>query len=176
MDDIIEKLKNRFGLRPLTGEGGLYAQNYTCSETFPLQSLPERYRSGDGDKPYGTAILFLLTENTFSKLHRLPTDEVYHFYLGDPVEMLQLLPDGTGKTVILGANVLNGMEVQTVAPKGVWQGSRLLPGGKYALIGCTMAPGYTQSDFEEGERENLTIQYPAFEGKIIGLTGEAKYD
>lgn len=175
---MIEKLKERYNMQPLVGEGGLFSQVYICEEKYPLSSLPERYKDSDGDKPYGTVILFLLTENTFSRMHRLPTDEVYHFYLGDPVEMLQLLPDKTSRVVHLGQDVLNGMDVQTIVPKGAWQGSRLMAGGKYALIGCTMAPGYTASDYVDGYEGPLFEQYPDVVAPELlkALTKEPRYN
>ena len=174
---LIEKLKERYNMHPLVGEGGLFSQAYTCEEKYPLSSLPERYRDSDDDKPYGTAIIYIMTENTFSRMHRLPTDEVYHFYLGDPVEMLQLLPDGSSRVVQLGQDVLNGQDVQTVVPRGTWQGSRLIPGGKFALLGCTMAPGYTASDYVDGYESELFAQYPDVKDPELlkALTEEPSY-
>src|SRR5207245_2095434 len=106
---------------------------------LPAASLPARYGT---DRWAGTAIYYLLTPDTFSALHRLPTDEVYHFYLGDPVEMLQLWPDGSGRVGTLGQDVRAGQLLQVIVPRGVWQGSRLRPGGAFALLGTTMAPGF----------------------------------
>src|SRR5256885_2050065 len=83
----------------------------------------------------------------------------YHYYLGDPVEILQLYPDGRSERVILGQDVLHGQQVQYVAPREVWMGSHLLPGGKFALIGTTMAPGFTNDDYVGGERAALIQQY-----------------
>src|SRR5262249_33731721 len=117
-----------------------------------------------------TAIYYLLTPETFSALHRLQSDEVFHFYLGSPVRMLQLLPDGSGRTIVLGPNVLGGQEVQVVVPRGVWQGSLLEPGGDFALLGCTVAPGFEYADYEAGRRSVLEAQYPAFAGLIARLT------
>jgi predicted cupin superfamily sugar epimerase len=76
--------------------------------------------------------------------------------------MLQLFPDGTGRTVTLGPDVLAGQHPQLVVPRGVWQGSLLEPGGDFALLGATVAPGFDYADYEAGDREQLTAQYPAF--------------
>src|SRR5262249_56808086 len=114
------------------------------------------------DRRASTAIYYLLTPGTFSALHRLQTDEVFHFYLGDPVRMLQLLPDGTGRTVVLGPDVLAGQHLQVMVPRGVWQGSLLEPGGEFALLGCTVAPGFEYVDYEHGDREGLIARYPQF--------------
>lgn len=165
----IQQLIEHFGLEPLPVEGGLYRQTYKSSESIPHSALPPRYK---GDKPVGVAILYLYTPDpdAFSALHWLPTDEIYHFYLGDPVEMLQLYPDGSAERIILGHNILAGHQVQYVAPKGVWMGSRLIPGGQWALAGTTMAPGFTSDDYRGGDREELIQQYPSQADLIRALT------
>ena len=160
--EIIELLR----LQPLPHEGGYYRETYRSDDQLPAASLPRYGR----DKAAGTAIFYLLTPETFSVLHRLPTDEVFHFYLGDPVEMLQLYPDGRGQTLTLGPDLFAGQSPQVVVPRGVWQGSRLVSGGSFALLGTTMAPGFDFTDYEAGERDALAAQYPAFADWIRQLT------
>ena len=164
-----EQLIEIFDLDPLPVEGGLFFQTYCSPESISREELPARY---PGDKPFGTAIVYLLTTDpdSFSALHKLPTDEVYHFYLGDPVEMLQLHPDGSSEHIILGQDLLGGQKVQHVAPRDVWQGSRLLPGGHFALLGTTMAPGYTGEDYTGGDPDLLIAAYPDREAQIEQLT------
>ena len=103
-------------------------------------------------------------------MHRLPTEEVFHLYLGGPVRMLQLLPDGSGREVIIGADVLDGQQPQVIVPPGVWQGSRLEPGVEFALLGATMAPGFDYADYEQGSRGNLIEEYPQYASMISELT------
>src|SRR5207237_1405765 len=134
---------------------------------LPAEALPKRYGR---DKSAATAIYFLLTPDTFPALHRLPTDEIFHFYLGSPAQMLQLLADGTGRVVELGPEIPSGQTPQVVVPAGVWQGSLLKPGGDFALLGTTMAPGFDFRDYEAGDREMLLAQYPAFAEFIQQLT------
>ena len=157
------------GLQPLTGEGGFSRQTWTSAETIPASGLPARYGRA---KPAGTAIYYLVTDaiDGFSALHRLPTDEVYHFYLGDPVEQLLLHADGRTERVILGPNLVGGQRVQHVAPAGSWQGTRLVPGGRVALLGTTMSPGFDPADFEPGNRAALTRVFPAEAALIAELT------
>ncbi|MFH1177657.1 MAG: cupin domain-containing protein [Acidobacteriota bacterium] len=164
-----EQVIRHFGLTPLPGEGGTFRQSYVAGERIPHHALPTRYLH---DKPFSTAIYYLLTDapDSFSALHRLPTDEVYHFYAGDPVDMLLLHPDGQGERVRLGADFLGGAQVQLVVPRATWQGSRLVAGGSWALLGTTMAPGYTDSDYEGGERAALLARYPVFSAEILSLT------
>jgi predicted cupin superfamily sugar epimerase len=111
-----------------------------------------------------------LTLETFSAIHRIKTDEVYHFYLGHPVELIQLLPDGSGCVVTLGNDIASGAQLQTVVSRGTWHGARLAKGGKYALLGTTVAPGFEFADFEVGRRDDLIRSYPSFSDVIIALT------
>ena len=92
-------------------------------------------------------------------MHRLATDEVFHFYLGGPVRMLQLAPGSGGREIILGPAVAAGQQLQVVVPRGVWQGSVLEPGGEFALLGCTVAPGFDYEDYEHGSREELMAEF-----------------
>jgi uncharacterized protein len=166
---MIDELIRLYNLKPLPVEGGLFTQSYRSDVTLAPDALPPRYTA---ERPAGVAIMYLLTPdpNSFSALHRLPTDEIYHFYLGDPVHLLQLYPDGRSEHITLGQDVLNGQRVQYVAPREVWQGSFLLPAGKFALIGTTMAPGYVHSDYIGGERSALIAQYPHEATLITRLT------
>ena len=153
-------------LRPLPVEGGHFRQTYAARRTIdlgPPHTIP---------RPVSTAIFYLLTNEPdgFSAMHRLPSDEVYHFYLGDPVEMLQLHPDGGSELVLLGRDIAAGQHLQVVVPAGSWQGSRLVEGGDFALMGATMAPGYAESDYEGGSAAELSGLYPDRSGLIRQLT------
>jgi predicted cupin superfamily sugar epimerase len=163
----IEKLKRMLNLEPLPGEGGYYAESYRSAERLARESLPKRYA---GERSFGTAIYFLLTPDTFSAMHRLASDEVYHFYLGDPVELLCLSEDGSGEVLLIGSDPDAGMRPQAAVRQGAWQGSRLRPGGKFALLGTTVAPGFEFADFELAKRDVLTERYPNFAGMIRELT------
>lgn len=161
------EIKRLLQLEELPVEGGYFRQTYLSADQILKQYLPERYTE---DKPTSTAILFLLTPDAFSAFHQLPTDEVYHYYLGDPAELFELHPDGTTRLVTLGADIVNGHQVQHMVPRGTWQASRVVSGGEWALLGTTMAPGYTQSDFLLGYAANLIKKYPSQEQIIRQLT------
>lgn len=165
----IEQIKKLFNMQSLPIEGGYFHQSYLSNETIPSGALPNRYIS---EKPFGTAILYLFTQepDCFSGIHMLLTDEIFHFYLGDPVELLLIFPDGHSQIIILGQDIFNDQKVQFTVPRGVWQGSHLLPGGEYALIGTTMAPGYTDSDYLNGNREYLIQLAPSQKELISQLT------
>ena len=162
-----EKIRELLKMQPLPVEGGYFAEVYRSPHVVAKEALPASY---PGERAISTAIYYMLTPDTFSAIHRLRGDEVYHFYLGDPVEMVQLKPNGTGEAVLLGQNIASGMRLQHVVPGGTWQGSRLAPGGKFALMGTTMAPGFDPQDFEPGKRADLIAKYPQYSALITWLT------
>ena len=146
-------------LVPLPNEGGFHRQSYVSAA---------RLTNG---RPAGTAIYFLITPDGFSALHRLETEEVWHFYAGDPVEHLTLDPaTGEGFVTHLGAPLANGGRPQLVVRGGHWQGARLAAGGAWALLGCTMSPGWDEREFTLGERAALAALFPAWAADIRALT------
>lgn len=162
-------IKSLLNLVPLQIEGGYFSETYRSPETIAAEALPARYAAA---RSFGTAIYYLLEPGTFSELHRVASDELFHFYLGDTVEMLQLSPDGSSRVVRIGSNLEAGELPQIVVPHGVWQGARLAEGGSFALMGCTVCPGFDYADYERGARELLTVQYPAERERIEKLTRE----
>ncbi|MBV8114366.1 MAG: cupin domain-containing protein [Silvibacterium sp.] len=162
-----DEIKKLLKLEPHPCEGGWFRQTWRSEEEIPHAALPSRYSAA---RAAGTCIYYLLEPGTFSEMHRLASDEIFHFYHGDPVEMLQLLPNGSGRTVILGGDFAGGQHPQLIVPKNVWQGSRLLPGGEVALLGCTVSPGFDYADYETGRRTELNRDYPAFAELIELLT------
>ena len=158
-EQVIEEL----GLEPLTGEGGM------ALNTYRSKTLTE-----NGEMA-GSAIYYLLRGHDFSHLHRLSGDEIYHFYLGDPVELTELTPDGSVIKTILGSDLMSGEQIQHLVPAGNWQGSRLIDGGSWALLGTTMCPGYTDDSYEQGDPVVLFKQYPSAGKEIRKLTGKVSY-
>jgi len=154
-------------LKPQLEEGGYFVETYRSQEEIPAPALPGRYK---GARSFSTAIYYLITPNAFSAMHRLQTDEIFHFYLGDPVEMLLLGPGDPGRILLLGTDLSKGMRPQVIVRGGVWQGSRLLPGGRLALLGTTVSPGFDREDYENGQRGWLIDSYPLFRDQILALT------
>lgn len=161
-----EEIIALLGLQPHPGEGGWFRETYRSSDEIPVQALPPGFR---GPHRSSTAIFYLLAAGTCSIVHRLRADEIWHFYLGDPVEILLLGP-GAGEVLTLGRDLAGGMKVQLAVPKGTWQGCRLAEGGRFALMGTTVAPGFESEDFEAGDRDTLLAQYPRFSNLILALT------
>ncbi len=161
--DIIRTLK----MSPHPIEGGYFAETYRSAASVAPSALPVPAGTPyPANRSLATAIYYLLTADTFSAMHRVRGDEMFHFYLGDPVEMLQLHPDGSGEIIVLGQDVVAGMKPQHNVPGGVWQGSRLSAGGSFALLGTTMSPGFDYADYESGHRDPLIALYPSFAAEI----------
>lgn len=158
-----EKIIQLLDLQPLPGEGGYYRETCKSAENLGAGALPAGYTSS---RALSTCIYYLLTPDSFSALHTLPTEEIWHFYLGDPIEQLQLFPDGQGTIVQIGSDMAAGQTPQVIVPRGIWQGSRLQRGGKFALVGTTMSPGFEFADYIPGNREDLLAKYPDF-GHLI---------
>lgn len=161
-------------LTPLPVEGGYFRETYRASEQILGDALPARYPD---NRALATAIYFLVTAEQFSALHALPTDELYFFHAGDPLEMLLLPPGEPSQVPCLGADVRSGQTPQLTVPRDVWQGSRPLPGGAhgFSLVSTTMAPGYEQSDPRFGERESLMATWPEAAELIKALTRLSPY-
>jgi predicted cupin superfamily sugar epimerase len=156
-------------LQPHPIEGGYFRETFRAAGNIPASLLTPGYRVQE-TRSLTTAIYYLLTPDTFSEMHRLPTEEVFHVYLGGPVRMLQLFPDGSGREIVLGSDIMRAQEPQIVVPAGVWQGSRLEPGVKFALLGATVSPGFDYADYEQGHRSELVVRYPAHTESITRLT------
>lgn len=156
-DDVIRILK----LQPHPVEGGFFREIYRSERSIESYGVT---------RSLATTIYYLLKPGHVSELHVLPGDEIFHFYLGAPVTMLQLHPDGTGRNIVLGNDLLAGQVPQLVVPAGVWQGTRLVGTDGFALLGATMAPGFDYADYGSGSRAELTARWPAFAGEIAKLT------
>lgn len=167
-----KRLIDRLGLQRIPQEGPWFALTYGSKDELPGAALPTRY--GGKAHAAGSAIYLVETREDFSALHRLKTDEVWHFYGGDPIEMLLLYPDGHGETVVIGPDVFAGQHPQFTVPHGVWQGSIPRDSGPeaYSFAGDQLSPAFDYEDFEIGYRDELQKAYPAFAAQIAGLTRE----
>jgi predicted cupin superfamily sugar epimerase len=156
--DNPESIISKLGLQPHP-EGGWYKETYRCQSLF----------EGDGDFPagrsYATAIYFLISSGSFSALHRIQSDETWHFYEGAPFEIVEITSDGR----LLCTQIGRGNYQYTVS-KGNWFGSRVLSGGDWSLVGCTVAPGFDFRDFELADRNDLIRLYPDHAEIITQMT------
>jgi hypothetical protein len=156
-----DEIKNLLRLEPHPVEGGFFRRTYTSAATVELAR---------GVRTLGSAIYYLLEAGSFSEMHVLESDEIFHFYLGEPVEMLQLYPDGRSAVLILGPDLPAGQQVQVVVPAGVWQGTRLIGDGKLALLGCSVTPGFDFADYRNATHAELKAKWPDQTERIRALT------
>ena len=159
MRPTVEQLRLLWQMTKLPQEDVLFTPTY------------ESVATGADGKPLCNAMVAMFTDEpgSFSPLHRLPTDELWHFYLGDPIELLLLHPDGRDELIVLGTDVLDGQRVQVPVPATTWMGARLRPGGEYGVYGNTMAPGFVPSDFEPADAAELTRRWPHRAALIAAL-------
>ncbi|NPV02503.1 MAG: cupin domain-containing protein [Brevinematales bacterium] len=159
-----EEIIQLLGLEPHPKEGGYFREIYRSKGV--IDNPAGGYK---GSRVFSTAIYYMLTHGTFSTMHRLKSDEIFHLYMGGPVEMINLYPGGKGEIIHIGHRLTNGERPMVVVPKGVWQGARLAEGAEFALLGTTVAPGFEYKDYEDGIMEFLCSDYPDFSDKISEL-------
>ncbi|WP_394828836.1 cupin domain-containing protein [Pendulispora albinea] len=148
-------------------EGGAFRQTYVAPLTLRREALPATF---SGDRAAATHIYFLLRNGDYSAFHRLAADEIWHFYSGDNVLIHEIREDGALHTHRLGAAPEAGADFHAVVTAGSWFGAEVAPGGAYALVGCTMAPGFDFADFELAHRGSLARRFPEHLELIARLT------
>jgi uncharacterized protein len=148
-------------------EGGFFRETYRSPEMIAQPALPARFA---GSRSCSTAIYYLLPSGSRSRLHRLKSDETWHFYLGGPLSLSYIEPSGEVRRLVLGPRLEEGHSLQQVVPSGSWMGALPLPGTAYSLVGCTVAPGFDFADLEMGSRRELSVRFPQARGLIETLT------
>lgn len=147
-------------------EGGYFRQTYKSDLLIAREALP----GFSGARAASTAIYFLLEGENFSAFHRLRSDELWHFYAGSPLAVHVIEPAGSYSSILLGSNPEAGQTFQAVVRAGCWFASHVADWKSWALVGCTVAPGFEFADFEMAKREELSAQYPQHGEMIWGLT------
>lgn len=148
-------------------EGGAFREVYRSSLVLPEDKLTDGHK---GDRAASTSIYFLLQQGEISALHRIASDELWHFYDGDPLAIYEINLQGILIKHLLGKDIDKGESPQVLIPAGSWFGSRVDGNGRYSLCGCTVAPGFDFADFELADRETLSGQYPQHKEIIFSLT------
>jgi hypothetical protein len=148
-------------------EGGAFREVYRSPLQLPSSALPPSFGAARNSS---TSIYFLLKDNQFSAFHRIKSDEGWHFYYGDPLIVYELENDGTLKEHLLGNDPEQGQQFQCTIKAGNWFASRVVKGGAYSLVGCTVSPGFDFADFELADRELLSKEFPAHQDLIGQLT------
>jgi predicted cupin superfamily sugar epimerase len=148
-------------------EGGWFSEVYRSEEKILAEHLPVRYKSAHC---FSTSIYFLLQNDDFSAFHRIASDETWHFYLGSPIIISCIFPDGSTSEILLGNKLFEGHLLQFTIPRNCWFAARNQDSNSFSLVGCTVSPGFEFSDFELANRQNLTETYPNHVALINGLT------
>jgi uncharacterized protein len=162
-----EEIKGMLRLEPHP-TSGFVAETYRGPLKIPANALPEPY---EGDRPYGSALYFLVTPDAQIVMHRIRSDQLYHHYLGDPLEVLLLYRDGNGAVATVGSDLVAGERPQLFIPGGTFHTSRLARGANYALLASTEWPGVEPPDVEHGDIEALMKAYPDFHEEIDAFAG-----
>ena len=148
-------------------EGGWFSEVYRSQEIIDEAALSPRYGSA---RCISTSIYFLLDSAECSTIHRLKSDEVWHFYQGSPLLVHKIDTKGRYSTILLGPDFEADQHFQTTIPRDTWFGAQVVNPDSFALIGCTVAPGFEFSDFELGARDKLSRLFPAHRDVITMLT------
>lgn len=151
-----EDLVKLYGMLPHP-EGGFYKETYRAKGLIAKGALKDGHA---GDRNYSTAIFYLLPKGTRSRLHRLKSDELFHFYLGGTLVLVKISPEGKVEKIRLGHDVASGCQLQHVIPAGTWFGAYPEESSEFCLIGCTVAPGFDFADFEVGAKSELLKRFP----------------
>ncbi len=138
-------------------EGGFYKETYRSAGTITKDCLPIDI---NGNRSFSTAIYFLLQQGDFSAFHRIKSDECWHFYEGGTLLIHVLYENGLYNCTRLGRNIQEGEVLQFVVPAGAWFSSEPAAATFFALVGCTVAPGFDFADFEMAKKEILLQQFP----------------
>lgn len=152
----IEQLIKQYDLQPHP-EGGWYRQTYRSNEFVPAAALPGRFGA---DRVFSTAIYFLLEKGSFSAFHKIKSDECWHFYAGDPLQVFVIDRADDLKIITLGNDGNKGERFQCIVPANCWFASRPAAGSEYSLVGCTVAPGFEFEDLELADEKSLSALYP----------------
>lgn len=142
-------------------EGGYFAESYRSK-------IKAEFDGFEGERNLSTGIYFLIDQGVFSAFHRIKSDEMWHFYTGNPLIVHMIDAKGNYSNQIIGANVEKGEKLQFVVPAEVWFASEVKNGGDYSLVGCTVSPGFNFADFELAEA-NLAQKFPQHRELLLRL-------
>lgn len=167
MSGEVERLVRALGMQSHP-EGGHFVETFRSPERLSGDALPARF--GGGSRAMSTAILYLLAGGESSRWHRLRADEVWHHHVGGPLTLHLLVPGEGHRELVLGRDAAAGERLQAVVPHGTWFGAEVAPGIPFALVGCTVSPGFEFEDFELGTREALAAEFPSERAWVERLT------
>lgn len=152
-----EAVRGLLGLEPHP-TCGYVRITYLSKERIAPGGLPAPFAAG---RPMGSALYFMVTPDRSVRLHRILNDQLYHYYLGDPIELIMLLGDGKSERAVVGPDLAAGHRPQLFIPGGTFHTARLIEGGAWFLGASTEWPGVEPEDVETGDLEALAAEYPS---------------
>ncbi len=162
----IDFIINQLNLQPHP-EGGFYKEVYRSKEVITREFLPLIF---SGSRSFSTSIYFLIKAENFSAFHKIKSDETWHFYFGDTLEIIEIDDFGNLVKTLVGSNLIAGEVFQYTVKKNTWFASRVLKGGHFSLVGCSVSPGFDFIDFELATRNHLQNVFPQHKTIINDLT------
>ena len=148
-------------------EGGYYKETYRSKGVISNSCLPSDF---SGERNIATGIYFLIEKGNFSALHKIKSDETWHFYYGDALEVIEINEQGNLKITKIGSNIIKGETFQYTVKANTWFGSRVSGNGNFSLVGCTVYPGFDFNDFELANKQDLINLFPQHQNIITQLT------
>ena len=164
--DIVQSLITNLQLEPHP-EGGFFRETYRSKEIIDKETLPSYFK---GNRNYCTSIYYLLRSEDFSAFHKINQDEIWHFYMGSPIELYSISLDGTLKVVKIGLEITNSEVPQYVVPKHNWFAAKVVKPESFSLVGCTVSPGFDFNDFILAKKDDLISKFPQHETLITNFT------
>ncbi len=162
----VETLVKELNLLPHP-EGGYYKETYRSEGTIKQTCLTSDF---SGDRNIATGIYFLIEKGNFSALHKIKSDETWHFYYGDALEVIEINEQGNLTITQIGSNLQKGETFQYTVKANTWFGSRVSANGSFSLVGCTVYPGFDFNDFELAQQQDLIQLFPQHRQLILELT------
>ncbi len=147
-------------------EGGYFKETYRAAESIPAEALPTRF---SGNRSFSTAIYYLLQQGDYSAFHRINSDECWHFYAGQTLLIHIIENNGKYHVVKLGADINASETFQFVVPAAAWFAAEPAKNSMFALVGCTVAPGFDFADFEMADKQFLLSAFPQHSNIITRL-------
>jgi predicted cupin superfamily sugar epimerase len=151
---------------------GFVRVTFLSKEKIAPGGLPAPFADG---RPLGSALYFLVTPHAPVRLHRIRNDQLYHYYLGDPLEVFLLHADGSHERVIVGPDLRAGERVQLLIPGNTFHTARLAGRKRWFLGASTEWPGVVPADVETGNPDALAAKYPAIAGDMRAIAASVQH-
>jgi predicted cupin superfamily sugar epimerase len=166
-----DEIRSLLNLEP-NATCGFVRVTFLSTQSIGFGGLPAPFADG---RPLGSALYFLVTPGAPVRLHRIRNDQLYHYYLGDPLELFLLHGDGTTERIIVGPDLRGGQRVQLLIPGNTFHTARLVGQGRWFLGASTEWPGVTPTDVEIGNLDELCGKYPGVDSDLRAIAASVRH-